>query len=180
MALAESETEFLLNKPKIILFRRYKDDIFAMFKGTEEQACGAIRGSYTHHDLKITSVISRTYLDLVIYKGQCWRSKYRLDLRTHQEVLNKYMYLPHKSSHPVHSKKGFITSDLLVFVLNSSDKEAYLEVRHKFYVRIRNRGYPRWSLLHCFQRVNYTQAERLQPPAQKEELPPTIYVPTYH
>ncbi|CAM9127348.1 unnamed protein product, partial [Choristocarpus tenellus] len=92
------------------------------------------------------------------------------------------MYIPFRSSHPMHSKRGYITGELLRYVSTCSDKESYPEVRNKFYFKLRARGYPPWFLLlQCFEKVNYSQrAERLKPTIPRQDITPATFVLSYH
>jgi hypothetical protein len=84
-----------------------------------------------------------------------------LDVETYQKSLNKYLYLPFCSYHPVHCKKGFITSELKRYLIRSSDARSFASLRQSFFDRLRARGYPNRFLSPLFESVRFSERESL-------------------
>jgi hypothetical protein len=103
----------------------------------------------------VTSASHIDFLDLTIYKGDRFNKEGRLDIKVYQKPLNAYLYLPFNSFHPRAQMTAFITGELRRYVRNSSDINAYIEIRQLFFQRLRYRGYP-WSIIcKAAQRIQY-------------------------
>ena len=75
-----------------------------------------------------TSASSVEFLDIVIHKGTRWLTEGRFDLYTYQKKLNLYGYMPYRSAHPIHRKRGFITGELLRYVATNTDKDSFNQI----------------------------------------------------
>jgi hypothetical protein len=150
-------------KHKLLLYKRYIDDIIIIFKGTdlevEECKCSF---NNMHQKIKLTWIVdqqSTTFLDLIIYKGGRYPNK--LDYKVHQKQLNNYLYLPWSSSHPANTKKGIILSETQRYVRNCSTFKEYFIVKKKFAYRLLRRGYPPAIINEMINKVKYKQREQL-------------------
>ena len=105
----------------------------------------------------------------------------RLITQPYQKPLNRYLYLPYTSYHPTHAKKSFIKAELLRYVRLSSKKYDFLQIKEKFFVRLRNRGYPVWFLIPIFEEVKYESRNKLLKPRAKDTcaLKPHVFFKTY-
>jgi hypothetical protein len=99
---------------------------------------------------------SMPFLDLVIYKGVRFRTEGIFDLKTHQKTVNLYLYIPYNSYHTIAMKRSFISTELQRYVRNSSDITVYVDIKWKFYSRLRDRGYPRLFLDEVFSSIQYS------------------------
>ncbi|CAN0198137.1 unnamed protein product, partial [Discosporangium mesarthrocarpum] len=120
VTLAEIEASRVSNMELLLLFVRYIDDIFAVYAGTREDTQSPIQPMYDSLNLKLTietSYSQMDMLDLAIFKGPRFLSSGILDIRTHQKTMNKYLYLPSRSAHPLYSKTGFIKAELKRYVM---------------------------------------------------------------
>jgi len=133
------------------IFVRYIDDIFGIYQGDENQFKKFIdEMSNLHKNIKLTwkiheyndqgkDILMQEFLDINVIidckKGSVFTEPY-------QKPINKYLYLPFSSCHPLPSLKGWITAELKRYKRLSTKKSTYKTFRNLFYIRLRNRGYP--------------------------------------
>jgi hypothetical protein len=73
------------------------------------------------------SQVQVEFLDLVIIKDmRVEGEKVPIYVRTHQKVMNKYLYLPFSSHHPFHVFKGMIKGELIRYVKTNTYEADYL------------------------------------------------------
>ncbi len=150
-------------RDKLILYKRYIDDIIIIFKGTVEEV-EECKHSFNnmHSKIKLTWTVDEqntTFLDLIIFKGG--RYPHKLDYKVHQKKLNNYLYLPWTSSHPANTKKSIILSETQRYVRNCSTFKHYFKVKNKFAYRLQQRGYPPAVINEVINKVKYNQREQL-------------------
>jgi hypothetical protein len=141
----------------IFVYRRFLDDVFAYVCPTVSTQLRVelnslhprLQFDFTQHDYEAS------FLDLVIYKGRRFHSTYIFDLRVHQKKMNLYLYIPYTSLHTDAAKAAFIQTELIRYIRNSSDIEAYIELKRRFYTRLRDRGYPTRFLIPHFNSIYY-------------------------
>jgi hypothetical protein len=135
--------------PKV--FRRFLDDGFVIFEGSEQELLSFLGVlNSTLPNIKITHTYSQfqvDMLDLVIYKcaEDAWgvpNGSVRLKVRTHQKALNKYLYIPYTSFHHRGMFKSFIYAEFIRYVVTNSDEHWYDCMVRKFTHRLLQRGYP--------------------------------------
>ena len=107
-------------------YKRYIDDGFVLFEGSEQELLCFINALNSElPNIKITCSYSRfelEFLDVVIYKsGPAWGRMQVLKARTHQKALNKYLYIPYSSFHHPGMFKSFMNAELIRFVVTNSD-----------------------------------------------------------
>jgi hypothetical protein len=110
-------------------------------------------------NIELTWTISTTsidFLDLVIFKGERFYLSGILDTNIHQKQLNKYLYVPFNSFHTIRTKKAIITGELIRYIRSCSSQITYIDIKRKFYSRLRARGYPPKFLLECFNNIRYS------------------------
>jgi hypothetical protein len=93
------------------------------------------------------------FLDITIYKGRRFFECGRFDMKTFQKPLNSYNYIPFTSAHAKDMKINFVTEELKRYLKCSSDKKAFLLMKIAFFIRLRNRGYPKTFLTPIFESV---------------------------
>lgn len=127
-----------------LLYKRYIDDIFAIFKTMNDaitfidafnKIVPSIRTTHT------TSTTEGIFLDLVIYKGKSFINN-KLDVRLYQKPQNKYLYLPFNSYHNRAIFDAFVNSELNRIRLNCSEDIDYENNKQLFYHRLCARDYP--------------------------------------
>lgn len=124
----------------VLLWKRLIDDILIIWNGPPNlllEFCEAynqlhprIRITWTDPSKKVD------FLDLHIFERNS-----DIHHKTHQKILNKYLYVPSSSFHPAHTKIGFIKAELTRYARLSSEIEYYIETKRLFYQRLRARGY---------------------------------------
>ena len=172
--------ERLLQTEGLVFYKRFIDDIFFIWDGTYIELLDFLRKlNNLAPTIKLTSTISRekvVFLDMVVA-----HENGRLITQPYQKPLNRYLYLPYTSYHPTHAKKSFIKAELLRYVRLSSKKYDFLQVKEKFFIRLRNRGYPVWFLIPIFEDVKYESRSKLLKPRARDTcaLKPHIFFKTY-
>ena len=81
-------------------------------------------------------------MDLEIFKTDGIKRREKLDTTLYQKPMNKYLFLPFQSAHPLSVFKAWITCYIQrIRVLCSIDK-MFETHKEKFHSRLRRRGYP--------------------------------------
>jgi len=127
------------------VYKRFLDDGFCLFEGSESELMLFINAlNAILPNIRITFSYSRSSvdcLDLVIYKAHS-QGRCCLKVRTHQKVLNKYLYIPFNSFHNPGVFKSFIHAELIRYVVTNSDECWFDCMVQKFRHRLLRRGYP--------------------------------------
>jgi len=140
-----------------LYFRRFIDDIIAVF-ASEQQAIDFWKQyNSLHTDIKATGTTGESvvWLDLVVFKGLRFSATGIVDFRVYQKDLNLYLYLPFYSCHPYHSKVAFISAECRRYVICCSDELDYIKVRDLFVSRLRSRAYPFCIIKKAVLRISY-------------------------
>ena len=165
----------------LILYRRFIDDIFAIWVGPKDTLLDFLGALNNKSDrVKLTHCISDSsisFLDLFLFRDA---SSSVLQFSTFQKPLNKYLYIPFESFHPSSNKKAFIKGELIRYARNSSSLKAFSETRDKFWKRLRVRGYPFRFLLPLFREIRYSDRQRwlIQKPKHRSKVSKTIVFKT--
>lgn len=137
-------------------WKRYIDDIFCIIRGSIKSA-----RQFLHMLNQLTENLQFTVVahpnTLAILDLEMYRHNNCIKFRVFQKALNKYLYIPFHSQHPVHTKRGFIKGELLRYLRNSSQREDFELMRRLFYTRLRARGYPERFLAPIFHSVKFEQ-----------------------
>ena len=157
--------EPILNNTNLILYRRFIDDIFVIWKSSDKKsALDFIKTlNSLHPNIKLTHELDETsvdFLDLTIYKDRHTEFKGILDTKIFQKAFNNFLYLPFSSHHPLNQKKSFIKGLLTSFLRANSQAENFYLIRNKLYFRLRNRGYPASFLHPLIRNENYDTTKR--------------------
>ena len=153
-------------KGYLLYFKCFIDDIIGIWNGNlESLKCFLSEYDNLENGINITHVISfdrLSYLDTWISISK--ESPHRVEFSTYQKPLNKYLYIPFESFHPNSNKKAFIKGELIRYCRSSSTFKSFNAVRHKFWERLRLRGYPFKFLLPIFRSVTYADRSTLLKP----------------
>jgi hypothetical protein len=159
---------------RVHLYRRFLDDVFAYLDEDVAEEF-VTRMNSLHPKLRFEFVRHPTeasFLDLRIHKGPRFTSSAVFDLSVHQKKMNLYLYIPFRSFHTEAMKRSFIQTELMRYIRNSSDGAEYIKLKHVFYQRLRDRGYPSSFLLPIFNSIYYSDRELfLWPSATLHEHP---------
>lgn len=146
---------YLTTYSGIKLYKRYIDDMFAIFNGSEQDliAFFAFVNSLVPC-IKITFTYSKStteFLDLKIFTEPDGSIAYC----THQKSQNKYHYLSPRSCHPRHTLSGYIKGELIRYARNSSQSFYFEHTKQLFLNRLLVRGFPKAYLEQVFLKVSY-------------------------
>lgn len=158
------------------IYRRFLDDIFAFVSHARAAEFQTRLNSLTP---KLRFEFSSdpheaAFLDLHIYKGSRFAQSGVFDLRVHQKKMNLYLYIPFRSFHTAAAKRAFIQTELMRYIRNSSSLESYVELKHIFYTRLRDRGYPVSFLQPLFHSIYYCDRPYFLAPAAALLLHPLL------
>jgi hypothetical protein len=141
------------SREKLILYTRYIDDSFGIYRGTEAEYFDFLQFiRVLIHPLKITekhSLESVDFLDLVIYKPAL---NFPIATKVYQKPGNTYDYLVYQSAHPDSMKRGFIKGELIRYKRICTLQSDYEIIKSELWHRLRLRGYPLDFLLPIFRR----------------------------
>ena len=125
---------------KILIWRRFIDDIWSLFKGSEEEAKlfvnflnslmpGVIKFTFEFSEDKIN------FLDITM-KFVNENGKVKIETELFIKESNKQLFLDFTSNHPMHSKKSIVYSQGLRYLMlcsNQQDLQSHLsKLRDKF------------------------------------------------
>lgn len=167
-AARHENTLGLQSDPRIRFYCRYIDDCLCLFQGTREEV-QEFCDSFRIGPLSVTWSISDTrdsFLDIEIIKG-VWPDTCAVHTRLFRKHLNKHLYIPWSSAHPLATKKGFVKAELTRLAIICSRPGYYADARQEFYGNLRRRGYPPKELDQWFTQVNYRDRPKMLLP--KEE-----------
>ncbi len=159
---------------RVHLYRRFLDDVFA-YLDRDVALEFVTRMNSLHPKLRFEFVRHPTeaaFLDLRIHKGSRFTNSAVFDLSVHQKKMNLYLYIPFRSFHTEAMKRSFIQTELMRYIRNSSDAAEYMQLKHVFYQRLRDRGYPSSFLAPIFNSIFYSDRQLfLWPSATLHEHP---------
>lgn len=140
---------------KLPLYKRYLDDCFGIWIGTENEfldfleLCNTIIPGITFtHEFSHDNLV---VLDLILYRSP----SDTLFFKCYQKEMNKYNYVHYRSLHQPSIKCGFIKGELIRYIRNSSEESNFKIIRRKFKERLLNRGYPKHFISSIFSQVPY-------------------------
>ena len=132
-----------------ILFKRFIDDVFAIFKNGQDAKTFIDKYNNLHNSIKLTSDIamSVTIMDLTV---TIHPTLHTIKTTLYQKPTNKYLYLTPLSFHQPTIFFNFINSELKRYCLYCSDTEEYNKIKLEFHNRLLSRGYTKGYLFHIF------------------------------
>lgn len=146
----------VISKKGVLLYVRYIDDILSLFQGTREEVKEFCE-SLSIGPLQITWSIQPSrneFLDIELLREPGIAPRV-VHTRLFRKKLNRHLYIPWSSAHPLHVKKGFVKAELTRFAMICSKEEFFAEARQELYGNLRRRGYPAETLKVWFQQVQY-------------------------
>jgi hypothetical protein len=127
-----------------LFFKRYIDDILALFKNiTHALKFIEIYNSIVE-SINLTSTMSHNsgvFLDLLIFIGPKFETQNTLDVKLYQKPQDKYLYLPQFSFHNKSIYRSFIDSELNRIRLNCSTDTDFMENKTLYFNRLIARDY---------------------------------------
>ncbi len=121
-----------------LLYHRYIDDLFLLAPPTVSSTfislfCGQVPS------IKLDGITvgeRGVFLDLEV-----WISEGKINYKTYQKSINKYLYISPHSNHTLTSLKNVIKNELRRYRLFCPQDLHYLEMKNLFYHRLLRRGY---------------------------------------
>ena len=106
-------------------------------------------------------------MDLEIYKNDEFTTTRTLSTRLYQKPMNKYLFLPYQSQHPLHVFKSWIICYIKRIRILCSENIDYYYNKDKFKERLLSRAYPRQFLDKIFN-ANYNREQLIQRYTQRK------------
>lgn len=165
---ARHENSLKLDKdPRVRFYVRYIDDCLCLFQGSREEV-QEFCDNFHIGPLEVTWSISDvrdSFLDIELIKG-AWPDTCAVHTRLFRKNLNKHLYIPWSSAHPLATKKGFVKAELTRLVILCSRPGYFADARQEFYGNLRRRGYPPKELDEWFKMVSYRDRPKLLLPKE--------------
>jgi hypothetical protein len=165
------------------LYNRYIDDILCLFYGSEANLI-EFQKNVKLGSLTIKWDCSKEkneFLDIEVLKRRNHLQPTRLVTRLFRKPMNRFLYIPWSSAHPLHVKKAFVKAELTRFAMINSEVEYFADARKQFYGNLRRRGYPSQVLDNWFTQVRYSERQIiLSPPKEKPDLAPLMLAGQYN
>ena len=168
------------NEKKLLLYKRYLDDVFAVIQGSKQDAELFVKGMNELEPdfIELTGNISQTmiFLDVTV-KWSC--RTHKLTTQVFQKPMNRYPYLPWKSFHTKGMKKGFIKGEAIRYARLCSRKRGFKYLISLFILRLLKRGYPKSFISKALSSVEWEKRhEYLKYKSKDKKLPflfPILY-----
>ena len=101
------------------------------------------------------------FLDTVVYKGTRFHSTGIFDLRVHQKITNRYLYIPSNSFHSISTQRGWIRGELIRYIRGHSSLSEYIQLKRKFFQRLCDRGHNSQFLMKVMNSIHYAERTKL-------------------
>lgn len=176
-----------LHDNTMLMYGRFIDDVFSIISHASHAPGIIARLNALHPSIQFNCVTSHKeveFLDTVVYKGDRFNDNNTFDIRVHQKLINKYLYIPYNSFHAYHNKLGWIRAELIRYIRNTSSFDRYLELKLLFYRRLRDRGYGPRFLRNAMHGVTYFDRHKMlmsSPHTQtSKDDTPLCFISTLH
>ena len=71
------------------------------------------------------------------------------------------MYIPYRSYHQRHTIKNYVWGELRRYVRYNTEEKNFKKLRVRFFLRLRNRGFRKYTLKKLFSKITYAQRNEL-------------------
>eukprot|EP00731_Ephydatia_muelleri_P027522 Em0019g395a len=171
---------------KVLLWRRFIDDIFLVYGGTREQFnqyMAEING--IHPTIKFTSECSDeqvTFLDVAVHKGERFKQNGVLDVKTYIKPTNKQMYVHATSYHPKGTGKGIVIGEALRYLRTNSSETCFSQAIAKHKRVLKTRGYNSMVTNKLLEPITFDERQTTLIPkaVHRDANPPLTFVTTYN
>jgi hypothetical protein len=135
-----------LGYPHILLWKRYIDDIFIVWTGTNAQLDRFMTNiNRVHPTIKFTheqNMQELTFLDVTTYKGPDFATSGILDVKkTHIKPTDKQLYIHKTSYHPKSVKTAIPKGETLRYLLTNIQEATFKNMTNKLKDKLIERGY---------------------------------------
>lgn len=141
-----------VKKPEYYL--RYLDDIWGIWAGSEEEFWNFVNILNCHDpSIKLKTEFHKQsidFLDTTVFKSPNFEEDAKIDIKVFFKSTDTHALLHKKSFHPRHTFEGIVKSQLLRFQRICTRRENFLEAVKTLFKALRERGYVRSFLRHCF------------------------------
>ena len=134
------EREHLKYRSKVQFYGRFIDDLLVIFKGTESELLNWL-DTWKLPGLDIKWEYSKEQAVFLDIELQIKNDE--LVTRVYNKVLNKYMYIPFSSAHPLSVKRAFVKAERTRYKTLCSLEQDYKACESKLLNNLLRRGYPR-------------------------------------
>ena len=176
----------LLNrgKDKILLWRRFIDDIFVIWNGSEAEFKQYMEDINTlHRTIKFTHECSNqeiVFLDVTVYKGPRFLQEGILDVKTHIKPTNKQLYVHSTSYHPPKTGKSIMLGEANRYLRTNSNEENFQESIHRLSNKLKQRGYNPSQISKYTSSIKFSdRTDKLRGPPKKTMDRPLVFATTY-
>ena len=165
---------------------RFRDDIFALYIGSEAEARGFLdKANQLHPTLKFKNEISQntgTFLDTTVFKGTRFRSENILDFKPYTKPSEKFQYIHRQSANPKAVFKCLIKGELIRFVRTSTNRVDYMKRAVLFREKLLVKGYSIKEYEHAFSQVDHSlrQTYLLEKERKSVKDNPLVFTTTYN
>jgi len=184
------EKEFILTDPNIVFYRRYRDDLLLMYRGSNVELQDLqTRMNDAHPTLKFTFEISDnlvTYLDLQIYKGENFHESGRLDHRINTKATETHQFLSPTSAHCPSVFSALVLGETIRYCRGHTSETDYNHKVNFFTDKLVDRGYDRSKVNDITSQVIYqdrdqylSHSRRNVPNVDGQKAIPLVLVTTY-
>ncbi|TLD11797.1 hypothetical protein PspLS_11639 [Pyricularia sp. CBS 133598] len=159
----------IVSQDGVLLYVRYIDDILCILQGTKEEQSDFV-DRFRLGNLTVrwdSSSVRNEFLDIELLRIPYENHLRVCHTRLFRKPMNRFLYIPWSSAHPLHVKKGFVKAELTRFAILCSRYEFFAEARMEFYGNLRRRGYPVETLRQWFLQIQYDDRARILLPKQK-------------
>ena len=176
-----------LHKSKIYFWKRFRDDLFMIYTGTQNQLHEFITNiNGLHETFKFSYEFSPhtiSYLDLDIFKSHKYTNERILDTRTHTKATDTFQYLSRNSCHPIRTFKGLIKGELLRYARTCNNNEDFISKVHFFTQKLQRRNYKKAEITQIIREVKHTERDTYlknkNKTSKKDEDKKIIYTTRY-
>ena len=163
-------------------FNIFMDDSFLTWTGTMKELENFIeRINGLSETIKFTYTASETevqFLDLVIYKGERFRTSNILDIKCHTKSTETWCYLDRNSCHSPSVFKGFIRGKTVRYARNTSSL-AEFEKKSVFKEKLVARGYSNTEIEKASKEVKFEDRQQYIAEKQSNDKIPLVFKTNY-
>lgn len=173
------ENQILTLSDKLLMWKRYRDDILLFFSGSEKELEDFINQiNHLHPTLKFTyesSFNKVSYLDIQIFKGNRFASSRILDTSVYTKSCETFQYLPKSSCHPQACFKGFVKGEILRYLRLCNNADDFKSQVAHFKERLIPRGYTADFFDNISETINHADRASALVPKTKTVKTPLVF-----
>ena len=161
--------------PHINMWRRYIDDIFIIWTGSNkdlEEFMTKINS--VHPTIKFTHEADDnelTFLDMTVYKGPNFSNTGILDIKTHIKKTNKQLYIHKMSYHPEPCKKAIAIGETTRYLRTNSQQQTFKEMTKKLTEKLVQRGYRASETKNSIRNLKFENKQFLLQNSKQKDTP---------